>query len=148
MAMNTTRLIYPISVTSAPFISFYKHYFRVKGHFEKSALDNTKWPWTLQSQRYPICAPLVFSSPKIPVPSTTSCFRVTDYLQKSAPNDPNMTLNTVSQSYPIYILPPRVQNSSLFCCIFNHFWVTGHLIGDEWTEWPKCHLKYWTLDDL
>ncbi len=38
--------------------------FRDTGNFETSALNDPKWYWTLQGQRYPIYVLLVFTSPK------------------------------------------------------------------------------------
>ena len=98
----------------------------VTGHVETSATNNlnaAKWPWTL-CQRYPM---YLFNLLKCPWgPNFTallqaSCFRVGDHFEKSALNEPKISLNitrsTVPDTYVTSVLEWQI--SLCFTCLAN-----------------------------
>ncbi len=62
MALNLTRINVPHIYNLCPWDSNFgggggsaTSHFRVTGHFEKGAPNDSKWSWTIQGQMYPIC---------------------------------------------------------------------------------------------
>ncbi len=121
--------------------------FRVTGHFEASTSNDPKWPWTSQTQRYPIYLLLVSLNPNfIQFPSTTSRFWVTGHCETSAQNDPKMTLNITRSTLPYTFLlmsqSPKFHPIFLYTQPFSRYKVVG--IG-KCTEWPQDDLEHLTV---
>ncbi len=81
---------------------------RVTGHFETSALNDSKMTLNTKRSKVPhkCCRPYIYYNyPWVPkFPSLHSRFQVPGHVKRSVPNDPQMTLNTKSSKVPhIYV---------------------------------------------
>ncbi len=107
--------------TKSPKVPYYtykrykiSHYW-VTGHFGTSAPKWPIWPWTLKSQRYPIC---MYNCPWFPnfspFHSKVAIFELWPFWDKCI-EWPQMTLNTKRINIPIYILQLR-PSPKFYCC--------------------------------
>ncbi len=77
---------------------------------------------------------------------TAHCFSVTCYIEKSVPNDPQMTLNSTRSNVPIYALlvspNTNFQSVSLNDQSFCSYWP----FWDKSTKWPQNELNITRLN--
>ena len=106
----------------------------------------TKWPQNNRKPSKVKCTPyMCYEYPLVQVHSVSLCnelfFWVTGHLEKSAPNDPNITLNTHTSSKVPHMcyLCPWFPNFTLFCSTASHFWYRS--FWDKCTQWPQNDLE-------
>ena len=124
--------------------------FRVTNHYERTAQNDLKWPWTLHGQRHSIYVPLD-STPESQIHSVLNYFqrlRVAGQFETNAWNDPKWPWRIRDQCCPIYITPlfpsHKFQSVSLYGQTFSNqmpFW-------DKCTDIPQNNLEYHKVNDI